>query len=176
MYFPYQYLEETDKESTFLKDQVKDVTVLLNEKVQTSSDNFKTYTEEFLLQVNFDTQVQSQSNFQTNSPKGNTLYNQNNFSNKKNSLILQINSDLTPTISDPDLKSSIHSTHNNSKILELFNKSSVVNLAIDEILNELENQSEIHNCSILLFPPMDMQLIFPSHRNTPVNSSSLILS
>ena len=73
MYFPYQYLEETDKESTFLKDQVKDVTVLLNEKVQTSSDNFKTYTEEFLLQVNFDTQVQSQSNFQTNSPKGNTL-------------------------------------------------------------------------------------------------------
>ena len=176
MYFPYQYLEETDKESTFLKDQVKDVTVLLNEKVQTSSDNFKTYTEEFLLQVNFDTQVQSQSNFQTNSPKGNTLYNQNNFSNKENSLILQINSDLTPTISDPDLKSSIHSTHNNSKILELFNKSSVVNLAIDEILNELENQSEIHNCSILLFPPMDMQLIFPSHRNAPVNSSSLILS
>ena len=133
--------------------------------------------KKFLLQVNFDTQAQPQSSFQTNSPKGNTLYNQNKFSNKKSSFILQINSDLTtPTISDLDLKSSIHSTHNNSKILELFNKSSVVNLAIDEILNELENQSEIHNCSILLFPPMDMQLIFPSHRNAPVNSSSLILS
>ena len=42
-------LEEANKESTFLKDEVKDVTVLLNEKVQTSSDNFKTYTKEILV-------------------------------------------------------------------------------------------------------------------------------
>ena len=80
-------LEEADKENTFLRGEVKDLTVLLNTKIQTSSHDFKTYTEERLLQENFDTQVQSQSTFQTNSPKGNMLYNQNNFSNKRNSLI-----------------------------------------------------------------------------------------
>ena len=54
-------LEEADKENAFLRDEVKDLTVLLNAKIQTSS------------------QVQSQFSFQTNSPKGNMLYNQNNF-------------------------------------------------------------------------------------------------
>ena len=63
------------------------------------------------------------------------VYNQNNLSNKKNSFIPQISSDLaTPATSNLDLKSSIHSTHNNSKTLKLFSKSSVVNLSIDGIL------------------------------------------
>ena len=76
---------KTDKENIFLRGEVKDVTVLLlNAKIQTSSHNFKIYTKECLLQENFDTQVQSQFSFQTNSPKGNMLYNQNNFSNKGN--------------------------------------------------------------------------------------------
>ena len=83
-------LEEADKENTFLRGEVKDVTVLLNTKIQTSSHDFKTYMEECLLKENFDTQVQSQSTFQTNSPKGNMLYNQNNFSNKRNSLIRKL--------------------------------------------------------------------------------------
>ena len=88
---------------------------LLNVKIQTSSHNFKTYTKEWLLEENFDTEVQSQVSFQINSPKGNMLYNQNIFSNKMNSFIPQINSDLTtPATSDPDLKLSIHSTHNNN--------------------------------------------------------------
>ena len=120
------------------------MTVLLNAKIQGSSHNFKTYTKEYLLQENFHTQVQSQFSFQTNFPKRNTLYNQNNFSNKRNSFILQINSNLaTPATSDLDLKPSIHSTHNNSKTLELFNKSSVVDFTIDEILTELGNESKI---------------------------------
>ena len=72
-------LEEADKEYTFLRDEVKNLTVLLNAKIQTSSFNFKTNVKEFLLQENFDTQLQSQFNFQTNSPKGSMLYNQNNF-------------------------------------------------------------------------------------------------
>ena len=105
------------------------------------------------------------------------LCNQNNFSNKRNSFIPQINSDLaTPATSDPDLKSSIHSTHNNSKTLELFNKSSVVDFTIDEILTELWSESEINNGSILLFPPIDKQEIFPIHPNAPFNSSSLIFA
>ena len=83
-------LEEADKKNTFLRGEVKDLTVLLNTKIQTSSHNFKTYTKECLLQENFDTKVQSQFNFQTNSPKGNMLYNQNNFSNKSNSFIPQL--------------------------------------------------------------------------------------
>ena len=62
-------LEEGDKENTFLRGEIKDLTVLLNAKIQTSSHNFKTITIESLLQENFDTQVQSQFSFQTNSPK-----------------------------------------------------------------------------------------------------------
>ena len=109
-------LGETDKENTFLRGEVKDLTVLLNAKIQTSFHNFKPNTKECLLQENLDTQVQSQFSFETNSPKGNMLYNQNNFSNERNSFIPQITSSLaTPATSDPDLKSSIHSTHNYSK-------------------------------------------------------------
>ena len=123
---------------------------LLNVKIQTSSHNFKTYTEECLLEENFDTEVQSQFSFQINSPKGNMLYNQNIFSNKMNSFIQQINSDLTtPATSDPDLKLSIHSTHNNSKTLKLLNKNTVVDFTIDEILTELGNGSEIHTVCCL---------------------------
>ena len=102
-------LEETDKENTFLRGEVKDLTVLSNAKIQTSSHNFKPNTKECLLQENLDTQVQSLFSFETNSPKVNMLYNQNNFSNERNSFIPQITSNLTtPAITDPDLKSSIH--------------------------------------------------------------------
>ena len=76
-------LEEADKEKTFVGVEVKDLKVLLNAKIQASSLNFKPNTKECLLQENFDTQVQSQFSFQTNSPKGNMIYNQNNFSNEK---------------------------------------------------------------------------------------------
>ena len=41
--------EETDKENTFLGDEVKGLTVLLNAKIQTSSHNFKPSTKEYLL-------------------------------------------------------------------------------------------------------------------------------
>ena len=78
---------------------------------------------------------------------------------------------LSGVTSDPDLKSSIHSTHNNSKTLELFNKSSVVHFTIDELLTELGNESEIRNGSILLFPPIDkhesVRLISPEEIRLP---------
>ena len=54
-------LEEADKENTFLRGEVEDLTVLLIAKIQTSFENFKTYTKECLFQENFDTQVQSLS-------------------------------------------------------------------------------------------------------------------
>ena len=71
--------------------------------------------------------------------------NQNNISNKGSSFIPHINNDL-PTLPtyDPCLKSSMQSSHNNSKILELFDKSSVVDFTIDEILTELGNGAKIH--------------------------------
>ena len=102
-------------------------------------------------------------------------YNQTKFSNESNSFIPQITSNLTtPATSDPDLKSFTHSAHNNSKTLELFNKSSVVDFTIDEILIELGNESEIHNGSILLFPSRYRQEVSPSHPIAPFKSSSLI--
>ena len=52
------------------------------------------------------------------------IYNRNNFSNKRNYFIPQIDSDLrTPTTSNSDLESSVHSIHNNNKTLELFKKA-----------------------------------------------------
>ena len=65
--------------NTFLGGEVKDLTVLLNAKIQISSHNFKTHTKESLLQQNFHPQVQSESGFETNSPKVNMLYNQTTF-------------------------------------------------------------------------------------------------
>ena len=103
------------------------------------------------------------------------LKNQSNFSNKRKSLIPQMNNGLaTPATSDPDLKSSIYSSHNNSKTLELLNKSSIVVFTIDEMLTDLRNESEIHNGSILLFPAIDKQDISTSHPNPPIKSWSLI--
>ena len=37
-------LEEADKKNIFLRDEVKDLTVLLNTEIQTSSHNLKTNT------------------------------------------------------------------------------------------------------------------------------------
>ena len=71
-------------------------------------------------------------------------------------------------------KSSLHSSHNNSKTLELLNESAVVDFTIDEILTELGNESEIHKGGILLFPPTGKEGISPSHLNAPFKSSSLI--
>ena len=70
-------------------------------------------------------------------------------------------------------KSSLHSSHNNSKTLELLNESAVVDFTIDEIFTELGNESEIHKGSILLFAPAGKQGISPSHLNAPFKSSSL---
>ena len=76
------------------------------------------------------------------------LHNQNNLSNERNSLNPQINSDLaTPATSNADLKLSIHSPHNIIKTLELFNKNSIVDFMIDEILTELGNNNKVHNGS-----------------------------
>ena len=127
-----------------------------------------------MLQENFDRLVQLLSSSHANSPRANMLHSQNNFSNKNNSFIPQINSDLaTPAAFDPDLNSSMHFSHSNSKT-ELFNKSSLVDFTIDEILNEPGNESERHNCSMLLVPPTDKQDIYPSFPNTPFTSCSLI--
>ena len=53
MKFKKVKLEETDKENTFLRDEVKDLTVLLSAKVQTSSHCFKTISERSLLRFGF---------------------------------------------------------------------------------------------------------------------------
>ena len=45
---------------------------------------------------------------------------------------------------------------------------------IDKILIELQNDSEIHYGSILLFPPTGKQDISPSPNSAPFKSSSLI--
>ena len=97
--------------------------------VQTSSSNFKTHTKEWLLQVNFDTQMHLLT-FKLIPPRIKITFqrrikkNQNNFSNKNNSMIPQINNDLaTPVTLHTDLKSCIHLSHNNSKTVELFNKA-----------------------------------------------------
>ena len=84
--------------------------------------------------------IQSLFSFQANSPKGNMLKNQNNVSNESNFLIPQITGDLaTPVTSDLNLKLSTHSSHNNSRVLELYKKSSAVDLRSDKILTKQGN-------------------------------------
>ena len=51
-------IREVDKENTSLSAEFTDLTVLLNPIVQTFHD-FKIYTKEWLLQVNFDTLIDS---------------------------------------------------------------------------------------------------------------------
>ena len=46
-------LEEADDKNTFVRDEVKDLKVLLKAKIQTSSHNFKTNAKECFLQENF---------------------------------------------------------------------------------------------------------------------------
>ena len=54
--------------------------------------------------------MESLSNFQINSPEGYMLKNQNSLSNKSNSFILQISSDLPTLVTfDTNLKSFVHS-------------------------------------------------------------------
>ena len=79
----------------------------------------------------------------------------------------------TPATFDSNLKPSIYSSNNNTKTLELFNKSSLVDFTTDEILTELGNEIEILDGSILLFPPINKQEISPSYPNVPFKSSSL---
>ena len=104
--------------------------------------------------------MQSLCSFETNSPKGNMLKNQNNF-------IPHIYRDLAISITTTTLAtattSSIQFSHNNSKILQLFNQRSVVDFTLDEILRELVNESEIRNDSILSFSPANKQDISISH-------------
>ena len=84
-----------------------------------------------------------------------------NFQTANTYFILQINSNLAlPMTSDADPKSFIHSFSNNKRTLELFNTSPSVDFSIAHIMNELGNNSEIQNYSILLFFPIDMQDIF----------------
>ena len=109
-------LKEAEMENIFLRREVKDLKVLLNAKIQIPSHNFKTYTENCFLQENSNAEIDSLPNFQISSPKANILKNLNNFSNKNNSFFLKIIN---------DVGSSIYSSHNNSKTLESFNKSSV---------------------------------------------------
>ena len=89
-------LADADKENTFLRSEVKHLTVLLNVKIQSSSHNSKPYRKECFLREKFDTQVQSLSS-----------------------------SDLaTPATSDLDtdlILKSPNFSNDNSKTLKLFN-------------------------------------------------------
>lgn len=49
-----------------------------------------------------------------------------------------------------------------------------IDFMINEMSTELRNESDIHNGSILLFPPTDKQGISPVHSNAPFKSSNLI--
>ena len=58
--------------------------------------------------------------------------------------------------------------------MKLFNKSSVVDFTVDEMLTQLGNESEIHHGSILLFPPIDKQNLSPSLPNAAFKYSGLV--
>ena len=105
-------LEEANQENIFLEGEVKDLNSFIKFKplliilkhIRKNACYKKTLIHKYNHNLAFKLIL----------PKIIMLYNQNSFSNKTNSFIPQINSDLiTPAKSDPDLKSSIHSTDSN---------------------------------------------------------------
>ena len=100
-------LEEADKENTFLRGEVKDLTVLLNAKIQTSSHNFKTIFQSFSKKTLIHKYNHNLA-FNLILPKV-ICYTIKITFQIRDSFIPQINSNLTtPATSDPDLTIAKH--------------------------------------------------------------------
>ena len=137
-------LEESEKRILFLEKEAKDVMKILNAKTTSASCNFKTSKMECPTKTDSSLQTLTSSNLPLSNPNGNIVDNTNDLEHLKQlnrSFTSQISNNIeTPVI----IKNS--KTHSiNSKIVDFFNKTSIKDISIDEIINELENDGTVNS-------------------------------
>ena len=137
-------LEESEKRILFLEKEAKDLMIILNAKMISASCNFKTSEMESPTKTDSSCQTLTSSNLPLSNPNGNIVDNTNDLEHLKQlngSFIPQISNNLeTPVIIKNSKKHSI-----NSKTVDLFNKTSIKDISIDEIINELENDGTVNS-------------------------------
>ena len=137
-------LEESEKQILFLEKEAKDLMKILNAKMISASYNFKTSQMEGPTKTNSSYQTLTPSNLPLSNPNDNIVDNTNDLEHLKQlngSFIPQISNNLeTPVIIKNSKKHSI-----NSKTVDLFNKTSIKDISIDEIINELENDGTVNS-------------------------------
>ena len=117
---------------------------ILNAKMISASCNLKTSKMEGPTEKDSSCQTLTSSNPPLSNPNDNIVDNSNDSGHLKQlnySFIPQISNNLeTPIIIKNSKKQSI-----NSKTLDLFNKTSIKDISINEIINELENDDTVNN-------------------------------
>ena len=117
---------------------------ILNAKMTSASCNFKTSKMEGPTKTDSSCQTLTSSNPPLRNPNDNIVDNTNDLEHLKQlngSFIPQISNNLeTPVIIKNSKKHSI-----NSKTVDLFNKTSIKDISIDEIINELENDGTVNS-------------------------------
>ena len=136
-------LEESEKRISFLEKEAKDLMKILNVKMTFASCNFKISNMESPTKTNSSCQTLISSNAPLRNLNANKVDNTNDLKHLEqlnDSFILQISNNLeTLIIINNSKKLSI-----NSKTLDLFNKTSIEYISIDEV-NELENDGTVNS-------------------------------
>ena len=137
-------LEESEKRILFLEKEAKDLMRILNAKMISASCNFKTSQMESPTKTDSSCQTLTSSNLPLSNPNDNIVDNMNDLEHLKQlngSFIPQISNNLeTPVIIKNSKKHSV-----NWKTVDLFNKTSIKDISIDEIINELENDGTVNS-------------------------------
>ena len=125
-------LEESEKRILFLEKEAKDLMKILNAKMISASCNFTTSKMEDPTKTDQPCQTLTTTNPPLNNPNGNIVDNTNDLEHLKqlnDSFIPQISNNLeTPIIIKSSKKHSI-----NSKTVDMFNKTSIKDISIEEI-------------------------------------------
>ena len=131
-------LEESKKRILFLEKKEKDLMRISNAKTISASCNFKTSKMEGPTKTDLSCQTLTSSNSTLGNPNGNIVNNTNDLEHLK-----QLNDFFTPQISNnletPIIIKNSKKHSINSKTVDLFNKTSIKDITIEEIINELEN-------------------------------------
>ena len=129
-------LEESEKRILFLEKEEKDLMKILNAKMISASCNFKTSKMDGPTKTDSSFETLTSSNPPLSNPNGNIVDNTNDLEHLKqlnDSFIPQISNNLeTPIIIKISKKHPI-----NSKTVDLFDKTSIKDISIDEIINDL---------------------------------------
>ena len=131
-------LDESEKRKSFLEKEEKDFMKILNVKMSSTPCKLKTSKMESSTKTSWSCQILTSSNPPLRNPNGNVVDNANyleHLEHLNDLFISQISNNLeTPKVIKNSKKLSI-----NSKTLDLFNKTSIEDISIDEIKKNIKN-------------------------------------